>query len=151
MAIGKSDGASNSLPADWHLVHTISIDPRAAQRIAPRGIPLAPAAEQYLRRNFPAGIYEHQYYAVEQLVAGKHVCLATSTASGKTLAFTTAAIDHLAKTTEARVLAIYPQRSLGNEQERRWQIALHSAGVKAQVGRIDGSVASSTRSEVLRR
>lgn len=139
------------LPAGWQCVHAIVTEPRLAELVSPAGLPLAPAAREYLEREFPRGIYSHQRAAIEKVLSGQHVCLATSTASGKTLAFTTAAIHHLASSASARVLAIYPQRSLGNEQERRWKRALESAGLGTPVGRIDGSVPVSTRPDLLRR
>ncbi|MQL53390.1 DEAD/DEAH box helicase [Desulfofundulus thermobenzoicus] len=71
----------------------------------------------------------------------QNVCLLTGTASGKSMVFYAAAIDILAKNHAAKIIAIYPLKALGREQENKWQEALHKAGMDyVKVGRIDGDV-----------
>jgi DEAD/DEAH box helicase domain-containing protein len=109
------------------------------------------AVLEYFRGAYPSGIYEHQYKAIAHFTSGENVCLATSTASGKTLSFMAAAMEVLSASPEARVLAVYPQRSLADEQEQRWRAGLAAAGIEAGVCRIDGSVPVANRLDCLRR
>ena len=75
--------------------------------------------------------------------------MATGTASGKTLPFHVAAIETLAKDPHAKIIAIYPMKALGREQEQRWKKAFTNAGMNTKVGRIDGSVLPSQRKTIL--
>ena len=142
---------SDAIASGWNLVHQLHIAAEPARRVSPSELALSPPVQEYLRVNFPGGIYEHQHKAIQHLLDGEHVCLATSTASGKTLAFMTAGMDCLSASPGARVLAIYPQRALADEQEQRWRNALAEAGIDAEVGRIDGSVPVASRLDRLRR
>lgn len=111
---------------------------------------LHPAALEYASSAYPNGLYQHQIASMRAFVRGVSVCLSTRTASGKSLVFFLAGIDVLARDPNATVLAIYPQRALGAEQEERWRAALHAAGVAAEVGRIDGGIDVGVRERVLR-
>ncbi len=139
------------MPTDWEAVFSTQLDPRSGNFEDPARLGLADPVSVYLKGKFASGVYRHQYVAVAGLKAGRNVCLSTATASGKTLAFMMAGLDILARDPAARILAIYPQTALGVEQERRWAEALQSAGVDAEVNRIDGSIPTSERLRLLRR
>src|SRR4051812_6055384 len=78
------------------------------------------------------GLYPHQARGLEALAAGRHVVMATGTASGKTLvynvAFATEAVEH-AKST---ALYLYPTKALARDQLRAVR-ALKLPQVKASV------------------
>lgn len=133
----------------WDLVYETTLPPRPAVRVPCDDLPVAETVRRFIRSAVPAGIYGHQHRAIASMASGQNVCLATSTASGKSLAFQAAGLDALCREAESVVLALYPQRSLGNEQEERWRAVLAAEGVGA-VGRIDGSVSSARRAGILR-
>lgn len=76
-----------------------------------------------------------------------NVCLATSTASGKSLAFMAVAGHLLASNPTARVLALYPARALVQDQIDRWQSFLRPLGVSTAL--IDGGVDTQARPNLL--
>ncbi|RPJ42337.1 MAG: DEAD/DEAH box helicase, partial [Chloroflexi bacterium] len=140
----------------WKVVDVLATEPREAQLFPVDDLPLAPASREFLARAYPAGIYNHQKEALRQSLEGKNVCMVTGTASGKSLVFQTAAIDLLARNPDARIMAIYPMKALGNEQRDRWQKALVNAGLVAEdnenlIGRIDGNVPPGFRLNILER
>lgn len=70
--------------------------------------------------------------------------------SGKSLVFYTAGIDTIAKNSSSKIIAIYPLKALGREQENRWVKAIEKAGLKASVGRIDGDISVNKRKSILK-
>lgn len=103
-----------------------------------------------LFHGMPQGIYNHQYRAIEAYLGGDNVCLTTGTASGKTLAFMSTAIETLTRSLKAKILAVYPLKALAREQEDRWRKTLADAGLPDMVARIDGSVSTGSREALLR-
>jgi DEAD/DEAH box helicase domain-containing protein len=91
-----------------------------------------------LLEKFPDGLYEHQAGAMNAFLNGDDLCLATSTASGKSLIFMALTADHLKKNPNSRVIAVYPQRALTQDQLGKWKSFLDGTGIT--VGLIDGSV-----------
>jgi DEAD/DEAH box helicase domain-containing protein len=100
-----------------------------------------------LLEKFPGGLYEHQTDAMRTFLDGKDLCLATSTASGKSLIFMALAADHLIKNPNSRVIAVYPQRALTQDQLGKWESFLD--GTEITVGLIDGSVKTKERLSIL--
>lgn len=156
----------------WRIVDVQTTEPRAAELFGVDDLPLAPASRNFLARLYPKGIYRHQKEALRHALAGENVCLVTGTSSGKSLVFQAAAVNLLAHDPNARVMAIYPMKALGNEQRERWQVALESAGLAAPapapslaqasratgslsaegpIGRIDGNVPPGFRLNILER
>ena len=103
----------------------------------------------YLTRKYPNGLYSHQSRAISTALDGKDVCLSTSTASGKSLVFMSAAADLLKREQHARVVAFYPVRALIQDQFEKWKAMLDPLGFS--VGFIDGSVATNLRSDIFLR
>jgi DEAD/DEAH box helicase domain-containing protein len=140
----------------WNVVDVLKTEPRSAELHGVDDLPLSDTSRKFLQQAYPAGIYRHQKEALGRSLAGENVCLVTGTASGKSLVFQTAAIDLLVADPDARIMAIYPMKALGNEQRERWQIALEGAGLTPpgsdqMVGRIDGNVPPGFRLSVLER
>ncbi len=102
---------------------------------------------QYLQQEYPYGLYAHQVASINLILHGHDVCLATSTASGKSLAFMSSAAHLLLENPEAKVLAIYPARALVEDQLGKWSRFLDSMGIR--VGRIDGGVKVAERTGIL--
>ena len=109
---------------------------------------LHPEVATTLRRDYPSGLYRHQSLALESLLDGRDVALSTSTASGKSLVFITAATDILFKEAQAKVLALYPAKALIRDQIDKWETATRNTSLS--VGYIDGSIPIKRRYEILR-
>jgi DEAD/DEAH box helicase domain-containing protein len=63
-------------------------------------------------------LYAHQRTAWEAAARGEHICIATGTASGKTLAFNLPILDALARDPKVRALYLYPTKALAQDQFR---------------------------------
>jgi DEAD/DEAH box helicase domain-containing protein len=61
-------------------------------------------------------VYSHQELAWDFIRAGKHIVLATGTASGKTLAYNLPVLDALLRNDTARALYIFPTKALAQDQ-----------------------------------
>lgn len=120
---------------------------------APSFSPLPDAVTANVRKRVadfaPNGLYSHQAVSIGLALAGKDVCLATPTASGKSLVFMVSAAELLAREPQARVLALYPAKALIQDQLEKWTKFAEPLGLK--VGFIDGSVPSDQRAEILAR
>ncbi len=122
--------------------------PSREPRYLPVPSQLHPAVRDLLTSKYPSGLYSHQAEAIEVAVAGNDVCLATSTASGKSLVFVTVAADLLRRQPEAKVLALYPARALIQDQVEKWQAILKPLNIP--LGCIDGSVSPDLRDGIVR-
>lgn len=91
-------------------------------------------------------LYNHQYLAAKAAKDGHNVCIATSTSSGKTAIFHMSALELLEQDPKARILAIYPMKALGKQQESEWKKVFSKFGC----GRIDGSISKTDRLEILK-
>ena len=63
-------------------------------------------------------LYSHQRTTWDAVARGQHVCIATGTASGKTLAFNLPVLDAVARDSKARALYLYPTKALAQDQFR---------------------------------
>lgn len=102
---------------------------------------------QRLREEYPFGLYKHQALALEAILNGKDVALSTSTASGKSLVFISAALHILLNDQAAKVLALYPAKALIRDQIEKWESATRPFSLG--VGYIDGTVSRDRREEIL--
>jgi DEAD/DEAH box helicase domain-containing protein len=145
----KRSSRSTPSPAEWTCTHQLTLPAieGAWQDVPPT---LSPEARRYLTTAAPKGLYRHQAAALEHALAGEDTCLATKTASGKSLLFYVSAIELLLKNPDARVIVFYPLKALATEQEERWKAALALAGLPATVGRIDGGVSQTTRARLIK-
>lgn len=136
---------------DWATVYAHTLPERAEELYPAEELRLHNCAMRFLETKYNGRIYRHQLEGIRQVLLGKNVCLTTGAASGKSLVFQAAALNEIATDTRAGILAIYPLKALGREQEQRWQSALGYLGNTAPVGRVDGSVGMSQRLSVFRK
>jgi DEAD/DEAH box helicase domain-containing protein len=80
------------------------IDPRIASALIAQGI---------------AELYTHQAETYALARAGRHVCVVTGTASGKSLAYTLPLVQELLERKGARSLYLSPTKALAQDQARR--------------------------------
>jgi DEAD/DEAH box helicase domain-containing protein len=98
--------------------------------------------------DYPNGLYGHQSRAIEAGLNGQDICLATSTASGKSLVFIALAAHLLLSDPGARVIAMYPARALILDQLKKWDAAMKPLGIRT--GRIDGGIPVNQRAGILK-
>lgn len=122
--------------------------PSRSARMGPVPHQLHSDVRALLESNYPQGLYVHQAEAIQAALDGHDVCLATSTASGKTLAFLAVAADLLKRQAASRVVALYPARALIQDQVEKWETFLGPLGLRCGV--IDGSVRPELRGQILR-
>lgn len=77
--------------------------------------PLPGPLESYLASR-RIQLWSHQVETIEAVRGGENVILATSTASGKTLAFNLPVLEALAANPQATALYLYPMKALANDQ-----------------------------------
>jgi DEAD/DEAH box helicase domain-containing protein len=96
---------------------------------------LSPALAAALRARGIERLYAHQAQAYEAARAGKHVVVATPTASGKSLCFHLPVLEALAREPDASAIYLYPTKALARDQEAgiRALIAEAALGIPAIV------------------
>jgi len=134
----------------WQVIEQLSVPGREGKSIPVNELTLNEKTKQTLAQIYPNGIYHHQKAAIDSVIKGEHVCLATGTASGKSLVFYVAALELLAKHPKSKILAIYPLKALAKEQEGRWMDFFSNAGISIGIGRIDGQVPVNSRLPLLK-
>lgn len=138
------------LDSGWDIADTVTLLARDKQIFDTNDLLLTEPARSFLRAATP-GLYLHQKEAIRRFIDGSNVCMTTGTSSGKSLPFYAAGINQLALDPSSKIIAIYPMKALGYEQEERWKQAIAHSGLLAKVGRIDGQVPTKTRLDILRR
>lgn len=95
-------------------------------------------------------LYTHQREVADLAHAGKHACVVTPTASGKTLCYNLPVLDAMVRKTGARALYLFPTKALSQDQvaELNSIVERLPSGIRAYT--YDGDTPSSTRA-VLRR
>lgn len=76
-----------------------------------------------------SGLYTHQAAAIEHVVRGDHIVMATGTASGKTLGYLLPMLNTLMHDPRATALLLYPTKALAHDQltaMERWLSALEA-------------------------
>ena len=92
-------------------------------------------------------LYSHQRATWNAVARGQHVCIATGTASGKTLAFNLPVLDAVARDSKARALYLYPTKALAQDQFRALT-SLGLAGLRPAI--YDGDTPLEHRREIRR-
>jgi len=134
------------------LVYVQTIPPRPA-RYATLRVNLSPPVQAALRAVGAAQLYTHQAQAISAALEGRHVVVATSTASGKTLCFNVPVLEALARDPQARALYLYPTKALAQDQLGKWQGLLKGAGdaiPNPHAATYDGDTPPSARARIRR-
>jgi DEAD/DEAH box helicase domain-containing protein len=92
-------------------------------------------------------LYSHQRETWDRAARAEHVCVATGTASGKTLAFNLPVLDALARDPHTRALYLYPTKALAQDQFRALT-ALGLQGLRAAI--YDGDTPTEHRRQIRR-
>jgi len=134
----------------WEIVDILSIPGQEERLFSIDGLSLCNGSLNYLNRTFPKGLFLHQKLGIQKYQRGVDICLSTKTASGKSVVFFVAGIEEIAKDKSRRILALYPQKALGKEQEEKWRAVFIAVDIEVGVGRIDGGVSVSQRPQILK-
>lgn len=108
-----------------------------------------PEVQDILNHFYPKGLYSHQVQGLRLVLDGQDVCLATPTASGKSLVFMTLTADRLKRDPTARTLALYPAKALIQDQLEKWEDFLAPLGLSP--GYVDGAIPIAERQLILER
>ena len=116
-AVVECLAAERTLPAQGPSYAPIpdGLDPRLVQGLARRGI---------------TQLYDHQAQAIEAALGGRHVVIATPTASGKSLCLHLPVLNAISKDPDASALYLYPTKALSRDQEQ----GLHALIADAELG-----------------
>ncbi|MBW1907299.1 MAG: DEAD/DEAH box helicase, partial [Deltaproteobacteria bacterium] len=78
---------------------------------------LASGVERALHQRGISELYSHQARAFDLASSGKHVVVATPTASGKSLCYNLPILQALASDPSATALYLFPTKALSRDQE----------------------------------
>ena len=94
--------------------------------------------------------YTHQAQAMEAVLAGEHVVLATSTASGKTLAYNVPVLNALLNDPAACALYLFPTKALAHDQIANLKGLTARLSVPISLRPYDGDTPSAHRPAIRR-
>jgi len=121
--------------------------PRRKAKFLPIPSRLHESVRNLIAQSYPDGLYGHQAEAIDAGLKDDDICLATSTASGKSLVYIALAADMILRKSHSRVIAFYPARALIQDQLGKWEAVLKPLNLS--FGFIDGSLPVPKRNAVL--
>lgn len=101
-----------------------------------------------LRKRGITNLYTHQRDAFEALETGKHVCVVTPTASGKTLCYNLPVLNRLLDAPHSRALYLFPTKALSQDQVVELTDTIETLDVKIGAYTFDGDTPTSARKSV---
>jgi DEAD/DEAH box helicase domain-containing protein len=132
---------------EGQILHVEEIPAREA-RFAKLDPPLTPPLRTVLQGLEICDLYSHQARCIEESRAGNHVTVVTSTASGKTLAYTLPVLESVLADPKATALLLYPTKALAQDQLRGLLRMAELSGPLAdrlRTGTYDGDTPQHTR------
>ncbi|MDY7076650.1 MAG: DEAD/DEAH box helicase [Chloroflexota bacterium] len=124
--------------------------PAQSARVVPWPAALAPRLVVATRDRGIERPYTHQAQAIEAALAGEHVVLSTSTASGKTLAYNLPILNTLLNDPAACALYLFPTKALAHDQISNLQSQIPNLKSPIPVRPYDGDTPSSHRPAIRR-
>jgi len=124
--------------------------PARPARLAPWPAGLDPRLVAAARDRGIEQLYTHQAQAIEAALAGEHVVLATSTASGKTLAYNLPILNILLNDPAACALYLFPTKALAHDQISNLKSQVSNLKSPIPVRPYDGDTPSSHRPAIRR-
>ncbi|HEY7400600.1 MAG TPA: DEAD/DEAH box helicase [Actinomycetota bacterium] len=125
------DGLAAEPDTGESLVHVREL-PRRSPASEPFPADLPPLLVDRLELLDVGGLYPHQSIGLEALRAGRHVVMATGTASGKTLVYNLAFAADAMRSPKVTALYLFPTKALARDQLRQVR-ALRLPQIKAAV------------------
>ncbi|MCB0226843.1 MAG: DEAD/DEAH box helicase, partial [Anaerolineae bacterium] len=99
------------------LVHVERLGARLP-RYASLEKPLLRSLVEAIKAGGAERLYSHQAQAIDAARAGRHVVVATSTASGKTLCYNVPVLEAISANYQARAIYLFPTKALAQDQLR---------------------------------
>ncbi|MEA3338784.1 MAG: DEAD/DEAH box helicase [Chloroflexota bacterium] len=124
--------------------------PARPARVTPWPAALDPRLVAVARERGIEQPYTHQAQAIEAALAGRHVVLSTSTASGKTLAYNLPILNTLLNDADACALYLFPTKALAHDQLANLKLQVASCKLQVAVRPYDGDTPSSQRPAIRR-
>ncbi len=112
---------------------------------APLPATLSPELTRALATGGIDSLYSHQAQAIEAALAGRHVAIATPTASGKSLCFHVPVLERLLREPTSTSLFVYPTKALSRDQEHGLGVLLGNTGVGTPAMVFDGDTPNDAR------
>ncbi len=107
------------------------------------------AMEQLLDSAGIRELYTHQSRAMDRVRSGRHVVVATPTASGKTLIYNLPVLERIVKDPNAKALYLFPLKALAQDQLRSFQaLSGHMKDVQATAAVYDGDTTAWRRKRI---
>ncbi len=119
--------------------------PGTEGRYAPIPSELASGVAAALEKRGVDRLYAHQARSLELAGAGRHVVVATPTASGKSLCYNLPVLDRLAREPDARALYLFPTKALSRDQEEALRALMNDAGLQQGAITYDGDTPGDAR------
>ncbi|MGB2690694.1 MAG: DEAD/DEAH box helicase [Desulfobacterales bacterium] len=94
-------------------------------------------------------LYRHQADAIDFIRSGRHLVVATPTASGKTLIYNLPVVENILKNPDSKALYIFPLKALAQDQLRTFEALMkHKKGVKPEIAIYDGDTSAWHRKRI---
>lgn len=122
--------------------------PARAARFAPVQAPLAEKLWVALRARGIEQLFTHQATAVDAVLRGENVVIATATASGKSLCYTVPVLQRLLERPKARALYLFPTKALAHDQLAETSALISNGRLPIEVYSYDGDTPQSQRRKV---
>ncbi len=119
--------------------------PSRAASVAPLPAGLSPSLRHALTGRGVGELYTHQLEAVTAAMDGRHVVVATPTASGKSLCFHVPVLEALQDDPGATALYVYPTKALSRDQEHGIHALVREAGLNVPATVYDGDTPGDAR------
>jgi len=118
---------------------------RHPARLEPMPADLAPSVERALRGRGIRELYGHQARAFDLALQGKHLVVATPTASGKSLCYNLPILQALASDPTATALYLFPTKALSRDQEEALRAVMREADLNVGAITYDGDTPNDAR------
>ena len=94
-------------------------------------------------------LYKHQVDAINLIRSGRHIVVATPTASGKTLIYNSSVIENILKNPTSKALYIFPLKALAQDQLRTFEmLTAHAETVQPSAAIYDGDTSAWHRKKI---
>jgi DEAD/DEAH box helicase domain-containing protein len=138
----------NSKTLGGNVVYSRILPPRT-EILTPLKQLKSPKIKKLLKSLRISSLYSHQMRAIDMINSGKHVVVATPTASGKTLIYNIPVLDRILKKPETRALYLFPLKALAQDQLRAFEeITSHCDSLKINAAIYDGDTSDWHRRKI---